>query len=240
MQNILALLMFVGIITYILYSTTDNPRYHLILDQKGLLLKGLINTLWISVITLILSMIFGFCFYLLMNSKNQFVKACATIFKEIVLGTPLLVMVFLCVYVLGNIINVNDKIVLGIIALTLYMTPYLANAYASAISIIDKDQYVVMNLYHFTGFQKYRYIIFPQMVKPIMPSIINNLSSIIKGSALLKIVSISEISYVITVISAKNWASIEGYLVMWIMYLMITVPLSILAQYIGSRLKNEH
>lgn len=119
--------------------------------------------------------------------------------------------------------------------MTLYMAPYLSNAYDSAIKIIDDEQYTTMTLYHFTEFQKYRYIIFPQMIRPLVPSLINNLSSIIKGSALLKVVSIAEISYVISAISAKNWASVEGYLIMWIAYLLITIPLSLLAQFIGRR-----
>lgn len=236
LQNGLALLIFMGLILYILCNTTDNPRYHLILEQKQLLLQALWSTLYISVIALILSMIMGFLFYLMMHSRIQFIKALAVIFKEIVMGTPLLVMVFLSVYVLGNLIDVNNKIILGIVALTLYMSPYLANTYQSAIEIIDEDQYVVMGLYHFTGVQKYRYVIFPQMIRPLMPSLINNLSSIVKGSALLKIVSVSEISYVITDISARNFAFIEGYLIMWLMYLVITIPLSLLAQHIGRKL----
>jgi len=238
-QNGLALLIFVGIIAYILVNTTDNPRYSLILEQKQLLLQGLLSTLYISVIALIISMILGFLFYLMMQSRVQFIKALAVIFKEIVMGTPLLVMVFLSVYVFGDIIYVSNKIVLGIVALTLYMSPYLANSYQSAIEIIDEDQYVVMNLYHFTGVQKYRYVIFPQMIRPLMPSLINNLSSIVKGSALLKVVSVAEISYVITVISARNYASIEGYLIMWLMYLVITIPLSLTAQFIGRKLNYE-
>ena len=124
--------------------------------------------------------------------------------------------------------------------MTAYTSPYVANSYESAIAIIGKEQYVVMDLYHFTGFQKYRYVIFPQMIKPLLPSVINHLSGIIKETALLRIVSVSEISYVITVISTKNWASVEGYLIMWIMYLIITIPLSVLAQYAGRKLKNEY
>ena len=60
--------------------------------------------------------------------------------------------------------------------------------------------------------------------KTMLPALINHLSGIIKGTALL--------------ISSKNWASVEGYLVMWMMYLIITIPLSILAQLIGRRLEN--
>lgn len=239
-QNIAAFGIFAALILYILFHTTDNPRYHLIFDERGMLLEALWNTLYISLISLVLCMAAGFLFYLLLNSRIQLIKAIAVIFREIIMGTPMLVMVFLMVYVFGNLIGVSDKVVLGITALTVYTMPYVANSYESAASVIDKDQYVVMELYHFSGVQKYLYVIFPQIAKPMFPALINHLSGIIKGSALLKIVSVPEISYVLTAISSKNWASIEGYLVMWLMYLIITIPLSVLAQYAGRRLSYEN
>ena len=239
-QNIAAFGIFAALILYILFHTTDNPRYHLILDERGMLLEALWNTLYISLISLVLCMAAGFLFYLLLNSRIQLIKAIAVIFREIIMGTPMLVMVFLMVYVFGNLIGVSDKVVLGITALTVYTMPYVANSYESAASVIDKDQYVVMEIYHFSGVQKYLYVIFPQIAKPMLPALINHLSGIIKGSALLKIVSVPEISYVLTAISSKNWASIEGYLVMWLMYLIITIPLSVLAQYAGRRLSYEN
>ena len=239
-QNIAAFGIFAALILYILFHTTDNPRYHLILDERGMLLEALWNTLYISLLSLVLCMAAGFLFYLLLNSRIQLIKAIAVIFREIIMGTPMLVMVFLMVYVFGNLIGVSDKVVLGITALTVYTMPYVANSYESAASVIDKDQYVVMELYHFSGVQKYLYVIFPQIAKPMLPALINHLSGIIKGSALLKIVSVPEISYVLTAISSKNWASIEGYLVMWLMYLIITIPLSVLAQYAGRRLSYEN
>lgn len=239
-QNIAAFGIFAALILYILFHTTDNPRYHLILDERGMLLEALWNTLYISLISLVLCMAAGFLFYLLLNSRIQLIKAIAVIFREIIMGTPMLVMVFLMLYVFGNLIGVSDKVVLGITALTVYTMPYVANSYESAASVIDKDQYVVMELYHFSGVQKYLYVIFPQIAKPMLPALINHLSGIIKGSALLKIVSVPEISYVLTAISSKNWASIEGYLVMWLMYLIITIPLSVLAQYAGRRLSYEN
>ena len=238
LQNFTAFAIFAVIIGYVLLFTMDNPRYHLILDEKAMLLEAFWTTLYISAISLVLCMAFGFLFYLLQKSRVQFIRAIAVIFREIIMGTPMLVMVFLMVYVFGKLIGVSNKLVLGIAAMTLYPMPYVVNSYESAAAVIDRDQYVVMDLYHFTGVQRYRYIIFPQMVRPMLPALINHLSGIIKGTALLKIVSVSEISYVLTVISSKNWASVEGYLVMWMMYLIITIPLSVLAQYIGRRLEN--
>ena len=239
LQYGLAAGLFVALIFGALFFTIDTPRYDLIFGESKMLVQALLNTLFISVVTLICSVILGFLLFLMMQSAIPFVKAIAMIFKEIVMGTPLLVMVFLGVYVLGDLIHITSKEILGIIALTLYMSPYLSNAYESALAVVDEEQYVVMELYHFNGFQKYRYVILPQMIRPLIPSIINNLSSIIKGSALLKIVSVSEISYVITVISSKNWASVEGYYVMWLAYLIVTIPLSLLAQAIGRKVSTK-
>ncbi len=235
-QKITAYFIIVTLFATILLTATDNLRYDMILRESNILLEALFTTLWISVITLVISIITGFIFYLCMKSKNTFINTLTNALKEIVMGTPLLVMIFLVVYVLGIKMGIHQKTILGILALTAYMTPYMANAYETASAVIDEDQYTVMELYHFNSWQKYRYVIIPQMIRPLIPSMINNLSSIVKGSALLKIVSVTEISYVITVISNKNYASIEGYLVMWVMYLIITIPLSLLASHIGRRL----
>lgn len=231
----LAIITFSVAILVALMFTTDNPRYDLILVDYKMLIDGFIGTVAISIITLISSMILGFLLFLAEKSKNNIVHAFSVVFNEIVMGTPLLVMIFLAVYVVGDLIFISNKFVLGILALTLYMAPYLSNAYKTAIAVVDDDQYIVMDLYHFTGYQRYKYIIFPQMIKPLLPSLINNLSSIIKGSALLKIVSVIEISYVLTVVSSKNWAVIEGYYMMWILYLVITIPLSLLAKYVAKK-----
>lgn len=234
-QKVMAYFLVVIIFVYIILNATDNLSYNLILKQPFKLGSALLITVSISLLTLFISMIGGFFFYLAMKSKNIFLKTFTVAIREIVMGTPLLVMIFLIVYVFGIAIGFNSKIILGIMALSSYMIPYVANSYESAGAVIDDDQYTVMNLYHFSTYNRYRYIILPQMIKPLIPGMLNNLSSIIKGSALLKIVSISEISYVITVISNKNYASIEGYLIMWIMYLIITIPLSVAATRLGKR-----
>ncbi len=234
-QRLSAYLIVLSVFLSIMFTATDSLSYDLVVSEYKMLIEALITTLLVSIVTLVTSIITGFGFYLAMNSKNEFLKTFTNILKEIVMGTPLLVMIFLVVYVFGIKVGINQKIILGTIALALYMTPYIANSYETASAVVGEDQHTVMELYHFTLWQRYRYIIIPQMIKPLIPSMINNLSSIIKGSALLKMVSVSEISYVITVISNKNYASIEGYLVMWIMYLVITIPLSLLASYMGRR-----
>ena len=230
---------FTMLIGLALFFTTDNPRYDLILSSKGLLLESFVMTIVLSLVTLAGTLVVGFAFFVMQRSKNQLVKAIVDVFNEIIMGTPLLVMIFLVVYPFGKLIGADDKLLLGVLAMILYNSPYVANAYESAAAVVTREQYIVMDLYNFKWYDKYRYIIFPQMVKPFIPSLVNNLSSVIKGSALLNIVSINEITYITTVISNKNYAVIEGYYVMWLMYLIVTIPLSMLAKFIGKRFNNE-
>ncbi|MFI3208787.1 MAG: ABC transporter permease subunit [Eubacteriales bacterium] len=235
LQYVAVILVFTIIIGLALAFTTDNPRYDLILGNWDLLAKSFFFTVGISLVTLVGALLLGFLMFVMLRSQIVIIRAVAQVFNEIIMGTPLLVMIFLVVYPLGQLLGSNDKLLLGILAMIFYNSPYIANAYESTAAVVTADQYVVMELYNFKWYQKYRYIILPQMVKPFIPSLVNNLSSVIKGSALLNIIAINEITYMTTVISNKSYAIIEGYYVMWLMYLAVTIPLSLLAKYIGKR-----
>lgn len=233
----------IGIFIYFFYvalsRTIENPRYDLIFENGDLLVKSYFYTIGISLVTLVGALTLGFILFMMCRSSIPWLRASAQVFSEIIMGTPLLVLIFLVVYPLGRFLDCSDKLVLGILAMILYNSPYIANAYESAASVVTKNQYVVMDLYHFKWYQKYLYVILPQMVKPFLPSLINNLSSVVKGSALLNVISIKEITYMTTVISNKNYAIIEGYYVMWMLYLAVTIPLSLLAKYLGNRISKK-
>ncbi|MFI3169598.1 MAG: ABC transporter permease subunit [Faecalibacterium sp.] len=215
--------------------TTDNPRYDLILASKGLLIKAFFSTIFISLLSLACAMVLGFVLWVMVRSRIVILRAIATVFSEIIMGTPQLIMIFLVVYPFGSLINCKDKLLLGVLSMILYNAPYIANAYEATASVVGNEQYVVMDLYHFKWYQKYRYVILPQMIKPFVPSLVNQLSSVIKASSLLNIIAISEITYITTSVATRSYAIIEGYYVMWVMYLMVTIPLSLLAKYIARK-----
>lgn len=238
-QYILIILVFTLLIGLALAFTIDEPRYDLILSSSELLWKSFFTTIGISLITLLGTMLLGIVIFIMLRSKITIFRAIATVVSEIIMGTPLLVMIFIVVYPLGQLVHSDNKLLLGIVAMIVYNSPYLANAYETACAVVSEEQYITMNLYQFKWWQKYLYVIFPQMIKPFVPSLINNLSSVIKGSALLNIISINEITYITKVISNKNFAVIEGYYVMWIMYLLVTIPLSLLAKKMAKRSEND-
>jgi polar amino acid transport system permease protein len=202
---------------------------------QNLILEGVFNTIIVSIVTLIGSLVVGFLFYLLSISNNKYFQALTDVFTEIVYGTPLLVLVVIMAFVIGPAFGTFNRNLMGYMALIIYMTPYMKNIYKSSIASIGEDQYMAMDLFGFTPWQRYRYIIIPQVVRVLMPPMMNNFSMIIKGSALLNVLSYGELFYAVRVAQSKTFAFVEGYMLMWILYLVITIPLSQVTKYIERR-----
>jgi len=235
-QFLLAVLVYIGFVIFVISRVShDNFSLSSIFEYSNLLKEAFKNTMIISIYAVLFGTILGFILYLLRESKIYFIKSCANIFIEVMMGTPLLVLVFITSYFIGESFNYSDDYVLGIMALTAYIGPYMANMFKGAIDSIDPQQYVVMDLYGFSGYQKYRYIILPQVAMRMMPPLMNNLSYAIKGSSLLYVTAVTEIFYAIKLIQSKTFAFTEGYLVLWLAYLAITLPLTLLNKYIESR-----
>jgi polar amino acid transport system permease protein len=231
-----ALLIYALFITFVVVRvSTNNFNIGIIFEYKDMLIGGLCNTLITSGCSLVLGMILGFILYIMQKSRAYIIKSIANIFIEVIMGTPLLVLVFITSYFIGTAFNNDNDYLLGILAITAYMGPYMTNIYKSVINSIDKDQFIVMELYGFTKYQKYRYIILPQIIRPLMPPLMNNLSYIIKGSSLLYLTAVTEIFYSIKLIQSLTFAFTEGYLVLWGAYLIITIPLSLLTRYVEKR-----
>lgn len=231
----LAVITVILFVLFILFRQKSNFRFDLYLSYKNNLIKAFLNTILVSLIVLIGSLIIGFIFYLLSISKIKYLNYLVNILREIVYGTPLLVMVVVMAFLIGPAFGSFNRVLLGTIALIIYMSPYMMNVFKASISSIPEEQYLAMDLYNFTTYQKYRYIIIPQVIRVLMPPMMNNFSMIIKGSALLNVLAFNEIFYQISVIQPKTFAYIEGYLLMWILYLIITIPLSLLSKYIEKR-----
>jgi len=165
-------------------------------------------------------------------SKYKYLNALTDVFTEITYGTPLLVLIIISAYLIGPAFSVFNVNLMGLIALVLYMSPYMKNVFKSGISSIPDEQYMAMNLFGFSNYQKYRYIIIPQVIKVLMPPLMNNFSMIIKGSALLYVLAYNELYFAIQVAQSKTYAFVQGYVLLWILYLGLTIPLSLLTKYI--------
>lgn len=223
---ILAIVTVIAFIVFVVVRQTADFTFSSFEVYQSWIWEGVRNTIYVSIISLLGSLVLGFVFYLLSISKLKYFNALIDVFTEIIYGTPLLVLIVISAFVIGPAFGVQNRGVTGVTALIIYMSPYMKNVYKSAFSSISREQYMAMDIFGFTSFQKYRYIIIPQVVRILMPPMMNNFSLIIKGSALLNVLSYYELYYVIKVAQAQTFAFVEGYVLMWLLYLLITIPLS--------------
>ena len=229
-QTALAVLLYIGLGLFIISRVADVLDFSVLIASRYRLLKGAGLTIGLSLMSVISSMAAGFIIFLMTESKNHFTVTVSRIYREIIMGTPLLVLVFVVIYIIGVAFGIRNKMLLGFLSLTLYMSPYMANIFDGAYKSIDASQFIVMDFYGFSLAQRYRYIILPQMVRPVIPGLINNLSGIIKGTSILSTIAVSEIFYTTQVLSNQTYRYIGGYFLLWLTYLAITIPLSGLAK----------
>jgi polar amino acid transport system permease protein len=236
---VLAISTFLALIFYVIYARDANFTLQPLLEDYGrLIFNGLLNSLYVSFISLIGSLIIGFVLYLLSISKFMYFRALVDVFTEVIYGTPLLVMIVLMAFLIGPAFGSYNRPFLGITGLILYISPYMKNVYQSAFSSIPKDQYMAMDLFGFTPRQRYQYIIIPQVIKVLMPPLMNNFSLIVKGSALLYVLAYAELYYAINIAQSRTFLFVEGYVLLWALYLVITIPLSQLTKWIEKKLQS--
>jgi polar amino acid transport system permease protein len=236
---LLAISLFVALIAYVTLVRDANftlePLYE---DYGGLLFQGFLNTLYVSFIALLGSLIEGLIMYLMSISKSLFFRALVDVYTEIIYGTPLLVMMVLMAFLIGPAFGNFNRPLLGITGLILYISPYMKNVFQSSFSSIPKDQYMAMDLFGFTSWQRYQYIIIPQVIKVLMPPLMNNFSLIVKGSALLYVLAYAEVYYAINIVQSRTFLFVEGYILLWGLYLLITIPLSQLSKWLEKKLQS--
>ena len=234
---LLALLVY-GFIAFLIayaYPGRQNFDFSRLYPSGRLILNALWLTLFISIIALVLSMITGFLLYLASESKVLFIKYTALIFDEIVFGSPLIVFIIAVYYFIAIPSGISSRLTVGIIAFALYMAPYMKSIVSGAIRSIDPLQYQAMQVLGFNGYQKYRFIIIPQLLKVMFPPLLGHFTFIIKGSSLLSVIGVKELYFQIGSIQANALLYVEGYLLMFLAYLVITIPLIRLTRFLEKK-----
>ncbi|MGL4687970.1 MAG: amino acid ABC transporter permease [Fusobacteriaceae bacterium] len=151
-------------------------------------------------------------------------------YVEIIRGTPLIVQIYIFFYVIGTALNLENRYISGIMIMGVFSGAYVAEIIRAGIESIGKTQLDSAKTLGFTTYQKYRYIIFPQLIKRIMPSLAGQVASLIKDSSLLSIIAVNEFTKNIQEVDSLTFAPIENYFILAIGYLLLTFPISVLSK----------
>lgn len=207
------------------------------------LLGGLWVTVRISLISIGLSIVLGVLLGAAMTVKNRFVQAVCRVYLEIVRIMPQLVWLFIVFFGLTRMTGLNlDGETAAVIVFTIWGAAETGDLVRGAIQAIPRHQYESGLSLGLSQPQLYGYIILPQAVRQLIPNVINLATRMIKTTALVSLIGVTEVLKVgKQIIDANRYdapnAAIWVYAAIFLMYFLICFPLSVVSKQLEKRAK---
>lgn len=189
------------------------------------MMEGLMSTLQVFILTLILSIPLGILVALCRASNVKVISSIAEFYIWIMRGTPLLLQLVFIFFGLPVIGITFDRLIAVLIAFVLNYGAYFGEIFRCGIEAVDKGQYEAAAALGLNPSKTFRLIVFPQMMKVVLPSITNEVITLVKDTSLIYVVGLSELLRVGKVASNRD-ASLVPLVVVGVLYLLLTAILT--------------
>lgn len=207
------------------------------------LMGGLANALYISLVSVGLSIPLGMLFGIVMTSKNKVVRFFCRLYLEIVRIMPQMVLLFLVFFGSSRAFGVDiDGTLASIIVFTFWGTAEMGDLVRSSLIAIPVHQYESARALGLNENQLYRYIIVPQALRRLVPLAINLITRMIKTTSLVLMIGVVEVIKVgQQIIEANRMTSPNAafgvYGTIFVFYFLICWPFSLLASHLEKKWK---
>ncbi len=201
-----------------------------------LLTEGLLNTVRITVLAILLGTILGFLLGLISVSRVKPLQWLVAAYVDFVRGTPLLIQIFLVYFALPVLgINISEYWA-GVVALSFNAAGFIAEVVRAGISSIDQGQTEAAKSIGMTYRQVLIYILLPQIYRPILPPLTNELITLVKGSALLSVISVYELTRAGQAVISQYFVPLEIYALLALYYYGLISLLTRFSRWLERRL----
>ena len=247
---------------YVFFVISTNEEYNAAFDFIKIGLQVTIKT---TLIAYVFAIIFGLLAGLGRISKNIVLNNISRLYVELIRGIPILVLIFFIALVgvpvlvdginnfgywlsdlgldfLGRIftaitnqdISMNTR---AITALAFTYGAYLAEIFRAGIQSIVKGQMEAARSLGMSYGQSMRYVILPQAVRNVLPALGNDFVAMVKDSSLVSVLAVRDITQVSRLYAGSTFRFREAYIILAVMYLTMTVILSLGVQLLERRLR---
>jgi len=224
----------------------------------NMLIKGLQTTLRLSFWGTLLATLLGTVMGLARTGNSLFNRLISRTYVELMRNTPPLVIIFIFYFFFSDqlmqavgleelIASLSDE-ALSVFAF-LFIQPEYANSFFAAlatlaifegayiteivragIQAVSKGQWEAARALGFTKWQQMRHIIFPQALRQILPPLSGQFIALIKDSSIVSVISIQELTFMGTELMSSTYLTIEIWIVITLLYLLMTLPCSLLVR----------
>ena len=202
-----------------------------------LYIKAAKLTLKLGVIGILLSLVIGLFCSLALYYRVPVLRRIVSIYIELSRNTPLLVQLFFLYFGLPKVgIRISSE-ACAIIGLAFLGGSYMAEAFRSGLEAIEKSQMESALSIGLTHTQVMRYVIFPQALAISIPGLCANMIFLIKETSVFSVVALPDLMYVAKDLIGLYYKTDEALFMLVIAYLILLLPISILAAVVERRLR---
>lgn len=216
-------------------------RWQIVIDYSPLLMKGVLTTVQLTVLGILFGTVLGLIIAFMRLSNNFIIRWPATIYLNLFRGTPLFVQILIVHFALIPAIfgTSQGPFFSGAVALSLNSAAYVSEIFRAGIKSIDRGQMEAARSLGMSHWMAMREIILPQAVKRMIPPFGNEFIVLLKDSSLVAVIAVQDLTQVGRMIMAAKLAPWEAYLPVAVLYLMLTLPLTYLVDYMERRLDKK-
>ena len=201
---------------------------------------GFCMTMGISAASLVLSLVLGVLVAAGQGARFLPLRYLCDFYVKIIRGTPLIVQVYFFYYIIGTAWGIDNRVLAGIIILSLFSGAYIAEIVRGSLLSLDAGQMEAARAVGFTRAQTLRYVVAPQLVARTLPALTGQVASIIKDSSLLSVIAVIELTQTMREITATNYNFFGGFLLLGALYLVLTLPIMAVSHHFEKRLDYAH
>jgi polar amino acid transport system permease protein len=199
------------------------------------LLKGLGVTIAISALSIVLGTILGVGVGLTLTYGARPARWLARGYTDFIRGTPVLVLVFACYYVLGMVGVDLPPFDAGVLALTVFCGSHVGEIVRGALQAISKGQTEAAKAIGLTFSQTFAYVLWPQALRQMLPAWVNTAVEMVKASTLLSIIGVAELLLRVQEVISRTFLSLEFYVFAGILYFAVNFAIERLGRMIERR-----
>lgn len=202
------------------------------------ILHGAIVTVEVTACALVLGCIMGLLVGIgRLDPKRRVIYGVCTAYVTFIRGTPLLVQLFLLFFGLPQFNILLPAFVCGVIGLGIYSGAYVSEIVRGAIQSVDKGQMEAARSIGMSSGQAMRAVILPQAIVRMIPPLGNEFIALIKNSALVSLLTIADLMHEGQKIISVSYRSLEVYLAIALVYLILTSAAGLILQRAEQRLR---
>lgn len=243
--------------TFVCLAIADG-RYGLIFRT---LAEGLWTTVYVAVIAYVISATLGLLLALGSRSRRVWLRQSVRFYVEVMRGLPALVILLYVTFVGApaaiNLyqylfegwiakdwlpdVQVRDvsNTVRGIVALALAYSAFLSEVFRAGLQSVERAQIEAAQAIGLNRWLTFRLVVWPQAVRRVLPVLGNDFIAMVKDSSLVSVLGVNDITQLGKLYASSSFLTVETYNVVAVLYLMLTVTLSLLLRRLERHLKQR-